>query len=71
MQNFLEVISDTLDKEIETINIIDEFRKYEEWDSLSVLALLAAMNDEYDKVIPRSDFDKILTLKDLYEFVTR
>lgn len=70
MENFLNVISDVLDRELDKINITDDFRNYEEWDSLSVLAVLAAMNDEYDVVIPRADFDKLKTLNDLYKYVT-
>lgn len=66
MNEFINLFKDTLERE-EAIDPNDQFRKYEEWDSLAVLALLAMINENYDVTIPRVDFEKIQTVADLYD----
>ena len=69
MEKFIEDLKDILEIEDRDINPTDKFRDYEEWDSLSVLAVLAMINDEYDITIPRKEFDTIVTVNDLYNLI--
>ena len=68
-EEFLELFQETLELEDREINPEDKFRDYEDWDSLSFLALLAMINEEYDLVIPRNEFEKLLTIRNLFEYV--
>ena len=68
-KNFLKLFQEVLEKEDNSLNVEDEFRNLNEWDSLAVLSVLAMINEEYDITIPRNDFDKLKTIQDLYEYV--
>jgi len=68
-EKFIELFQETLEIEEQEVKMDDKFRDYEEWDSLSVLALLAMLNEEYDIVIPRNEFEKLITVKDIVEYI--
>ena len=67
-EKFLELFEEALEKD-ETVKMEDKFRDYEEWDSLAVLAVLAMINEEYDIVVPRQEFDKLITVEDIYNYI--
>ena len=69
MDNFISLISDALEKNSEQIDKEDEFRNYEEWDSLAVLSLIAMIKQNYNITIPRKDFDELKTISDLFEYI--
>jgi len=57
---------------LKTIVVMDDkFRNYAEWDSLAVLSAGAMINEEYDIVIPRQKFDKIITVGELYDYINK
>ena len=68
-EKFIELFKETLEIEDHDVKMEDKFRDYEEWDSLAVLAILAMINEEYDIVIPRNEFEKLITVTDLIEYV--
>ncbi|MEW6443447.1 MAG: acyl carrier protein [bacterium] len=67
--DFLELFAQALEREPGTVRMADSFWEYEEWDSLSVLALLEAINDRYELTIPRSDLMEFRTVADMYAYV--
>ena len=69
MENFISLISEALEKNAEQIDKKDEFRNYEEWDSLAVLSLIAMIKQNYNITIPRKDFDELNTVSDLFEYI--
>jgi len=69
MENFICLISEALEKKNEQIDKNDEFRNYEEWDSLAVLSLIAMIKQNYNITIPRKDFDELNTVSDLFEYI--
>ncbi len=69
MEHFIQLLSDALEKDSEQINKDDEFRNYEEWDSLAVLSLIAMIKQNYNITIPRKDFDELNTVSELYEYI--
>lgn len=69
MENFISLISEALEKNSEQIDKKDEFRNYEEWDSLAVLSLIAMIKQNYNIIIPRKDFDELNTVSDLFEYI--
>jgi acyl carrier protein len=70
-ERFLKLFQDVLEKDDNSVKIEDEFRNLDEWDSLAVLSILAMINEEYDITIPRSDFEKLKTIQDLYEYIIK
>lgn len=71
MDNFLKMFKEVLEIEEMDIDIETKFRELEEWDSLTVLSVLAMVSDEYDTAIPREEFSKVETIKDLYNLIQK
>jgi acyl carrier protein len=68
---FIELFKEVLEIEDKDVNLSDEFRQYDEWDSLVYLSVIAMLDDEYDIVIETDDFKKILTVGELVEEVKK
>lgn len=66
-EKFLQLFKETLDLEDKDIQMTDEFRSFDEWDSIANLSVIAMIDDEYDVVIENSDFKNIKTLQELWE----
>ena len=47
----------------------DEFRSYQEWDSLAILSLLASIDEEYSVNINSTQLEKMKTVGDVYKFI--
>lgn len=71
MIDFLKIISETLEKDIDELKPEDEFREYEEWDSLAYLSVISIIDEEYGLVIPRDEYSKMKTLADVYDYVIK
>jgi len=56
-QNEQNIYSDTL------------FRELDEWDSLTAMAVIAMIEDEYSVKISDDEFKQLHTIQDLYYFV--
>ncbi len=69
MDKFLNLVADILNREENSISYQDDFREYNEWDSLAALSFLAMINEEYDVIISRRDFDDMITLEQIYQYV--
>ena len=65
---FLKHFADAIDRNGE-VKMEDEFRNYEEWDSLASLALVSMLDDEYEINISHNEFEKLKTVKDLYDHI--
>jgi len=70
-EKFLNFVKDVLDINDREINITDNFREYEEWDSLANLSLVAMLDDEYGVVIDTQRFKQISTLQELFEEIQK
>lgn len=69
-EQFLAGIADALELDNEDMTINDDFRSYEEWDSLTFLALLTLMNEEYGIKLSIDTFNGIRSWKDLYTMLS-
>lgn len=69
MEQFIDLLVDALEKDPGSVQNIDKFREYEEWDSLAVLSIIALVKQNYDITIPRKDFDTLQTVKELYDYI--
>ena len=71
IEEFLEILEDVFEKEISEMNINDNFKNYEEWDSLALLSLIATVNDEYDIILSNSDIDSFNTIGDILNKINK
>lgn len=70
MEKFIELFAEALEREGE-IKMEDEFRTYDEWNSMAYLSVIAFMDDEYNTQIEEADFKKLRTVQDLYNACTQ
>jgi acyl carrier protein len=55
--------------EVDSISPDDVLRTYDLWDSLSVISLVAAVDEEYGVTMDADDLTEIVTASDLFAFV--
>ena len=67
MEKFLESMIEALERD--SIKPDDEFRDYEEWDSMAYLSVIAMIDDNYDIVIPGEEFEKLNKILDIYKYI--
>lgn len=68
---FIELLKEALENDELEIKMSDNFRDYDEWDSLTLLTVIAMIDEEYDIVIEGDRFDKLLTVEDLFEEIKK
>jgi len=71
IEHFIDELKDALEIEDEDqeITLETDLRYVEEYDSLSVLAIIAMIDKNFGKQIPSSDFSKITTVSSLMELI--
>jgi acyl carrier protein len=67
MERFLESLSEVFERD--GIKPDDEFRDYDEWDSMAYLSLIAMIDDNYDIVIPGDEFASLNKIVDIYNYI--
>lgn len=68
-QAFLDQMKDVLDIEDRDLSLDDEFKSYDEWDSLAYLSTIAMIDDEYGVVISAAEFRTLITLGDIVKAI--
>lgn len=66
---FLAQVKDTLEITDREINFTDNFKEYDEWDSLNLLSIIAMIDEEYGVIIDSNSMSKINTIEELYNAV--
>jgi len=68
---FIEELNDVLEIEDEEqeLNLETNLKDLEEYDSLSVLSIIAMIDKNFDKQIPSSDFVNVTTVNSLIEMI--
>jgi acyl carrier protein len=66
---FLAQVKDTLEITDREINFTDNFKEYDEWDSLNLLSIIAMIDEEYGVIIDSNAMSKINTIEELYNAV--
>lgn len=69
IQEIIDLLAECLEREPSEIRGMDEFRTYEEWDSLAYLTVIAAIDDNYGFVFPLEDFRACRTVCALTAYV--
>ncbi len=68
-QKFNDLFKETLEIEDRTISLSDNFRAFDEWDSLALLSVIAMIDEEYDIIIESNIFQKLKTVGDIYNYI--
>lgn len=66
-QEFIEKLKEVLEIEDRDLQLTDEFREYEEWDSIAYLSIIAFYDEEFDIQMEEVEFKKLRTIADLIE----
>ena len=71
IENFINELKDALEIEDKNkeITVETDLRYVEEYDSLSVLSIIAMIDKNFGKQIPSSDFTKVTTVKSLINLI--
>ncbi len=65
---FLDQFTELLERET-PVKLEDIFREYDNWDSLAYLSVISFVDEEYEIVIPREEFGKMKTVKDIVDYI--
>lgn len=69
-QKFIAALKNAMERE-DDINLTDEFRGYDEWDSLAYLEVIAMLDEDFGVEIETEDFKKLITVEDLISEVQK
>lgn len=69
MKDFIKKFAEAIERNGE-IKMEDEFRNYEEWNSIAYLSVIAMMDEDYDTQIEEADFKKLRTIQAIYNACT-
>ena len=70
MEKFIDLLREALEREDE-IQMSDNFRDYDEWDSLAYLSIIALLDEEYDVQFEEAEFKQLKTVQDIYDAVKK
>lgn len=66
LKNFASIFDEIEDNEL---TMDTEFKDIDEWSSLTALALLAVIDEEYDVKLTNNDLKNSVTVRDIYNIV--
>ena len=69
LEEIVDLFAECLEKEPSEIKAEDEFREYEEWDSLTYLSVIAEIDNKYGFVVPLEDFRACRTIQAIADYV--
>ena len=70
-QKFLDLVKEILEIEDRELQLTDNFRDFEEWNSLANLSLVAMLDDEYGVVIDTQRFKQMTTLQEIFDAIQK
>ena len=70
-KKIIEQLKDILEIENIEVNLEDNFRDYENWDSMAALSVIAMIDDEFGVVINGEDFRNLNTVGDLIQAIKK
>jgi acyl carrier protein len=70
-EKFLLKFKEVLEIEDRDLKLEDNFREYEEWNSLVFLSLIAMIDEEFDVIIEGRDFKLLKTNAEIIEAIQK
>lgn len=68
-KKFIKNLKKNMEIEDRELSLSDEFRKYDEWNSLTYLSVIAMLDEEYGIQIEEDEFKQLRTIGDLLNTV--
>ena len=68
-KKFLDAVKEIMDIDDKEPGLQDTLRDFENWDSLKELSMLAMMDIEFGIELEMKDFNKLITLGDIFEYI--
>jgi acyl carrier protein len=68
-EQFLEKVKETFEIEGRDLQFSDNFKEYDEWDSLNLLSMIAMIDEDYGVVIDSNAMSKVQTLDELFKLI--
>ena len=65
----IALIEDCMDLEEGTLKLEDDLTSYEEWDSLTALSIIAAVDEKYHITLKGEDMKKVKTVSDVVKLI--
>lgn len=69
IQTFISQLEEVFERDNGSMHANEPFRDYDEWDSITLLTLIAMLEDEYSVTIPRVRFEAMITIQDMFDTV--
>ncbi len=70
-EKFINGLKDALEIEDKEVQLTDNFRDFEGWNSLNHLSLVAMLDEEYSVQIDNEQLNKLTTVGDLIDEVKK
>ncbi len=67
MENFESAISEIL--EVDSVEMNDDLESFDEWDSLTILSIIALCDSEYKVELTKDEIENSNTIRGLMELV--
>ena len=67
MENYLELITELLEEE--NVNLSDELSSFEAWDSLTILSIIATVDETYNVTISANEINGAKTIEGLKQLI--
>ena len=69
-EQFLKLVQEQfIDYENINLTYETEFKMLDSYDSLTGMAIIASIEDKYNKIIPVESFRNFVTIQDIYNFI--
>lgn len=70
INKLLNIVKDQfIDEDLDSITITTKFRTLKSFDSLTAMAILSAVEDEYKISLPVEKFKNITTIEELHKYI--
>jgi acyl carrier protein len=66
-KKLIEQIAEIL--EVDTVTLDDELSCFDEWDSLTVLSIIALVDSDYNKTLSHNQLKQFVIVGDLVSFI--
>lgn len=70
-EKLIEEFKDILELEDENLSAEDNFRDFDNWDSIAALSVMAYLDEEFNFSIKAEDFKKINTIDQLMKLMEK
>jgi len=69
LNTVIAIMEELLERDPGSVKAEDEFREYDEWDSLAYLSVIAKIDEDYGMVIPREEFRELRNINALADYL--